>query len=228
MRSVFEALYGRVPVPRAVESPYECVAAQIQTGDMIVWRGTGKGLAHRVVNKAIKNRTGPVTHVSTAIRSNIGGIDWLQIAEAAPQGLVMDSLARRLATGLAIGATHCWWFPMSEERRKKLNVRMMVKYLLRKIDAGTPYDSLQALRSSVARRTNRPDDTKLFCSEAHLAMLQFGGAVSNCNYSEVHPTMAVKFRLHAPTVYEIWRAPRQARVPLAHLINTVDPDNWRP
>jgi hypothetical protein len=104
----------------------------------------------------------------------------------------------------------------------------MVKYLLRKIDVGTPYDSLQALRSSVARRTNRPDDKKLFCSEAHLALLQAGGAVSNCNYSEVHPTMAVKFQLHASTVYEIWRAPRQSRVPLAHLINTVDPDNWRP
>jgi hypothetical protein len=206
----------------------EHVVSCIQTGDMIVWRGTGKGLVHRLVNKAIKKRTGPVTHVSTAIRSSIGGIDWLQIAEATPKGLVMDSLARRLATGPGIGATHCWWFPMSEARRKQLDTRKMVEYLLRKIDAGTPYDSLQALRSSVARRTNRPDDKKLFCSEAHLALLQAGGAVHNCNYSEVHPTMAVKFRLHASTVYELWRAPRQPSVLLAHLINKVDPDNWRP
>jgi hypothetical protein len=195
---------------------------------MIVWRGTGKGLAHRVVNKAILKRTGPVTHVSTAIRSSIGGADLLQIAEATPQGLMLDSLARRLATGLAIGATHCWWFPMSDGRRKKLDTSAMVKYLIEKIEEGTPYDSLQAFRSSIDRRTNQQDDTKLFCSEAHIAILEAGGVVSNCNYSEVHPTMAVKFRLHAPTVYDIWRAPRWRPVQLAHLINTVDPDNWRP
>lgn len=211
-----------------INRPYKQIEPLVKTGDTIVWTCSGKGIAEKIWARGIKNRTGPATHISTAVWIEVAGKRWLHIAETMRNGLVLDSFERRLSEGEKEGWTHCWWFPLSDYRRGRLNVSDMVDYLMDRVNVGTRYDIRQAIASANPDRHNVPNDTKLFCSEWHMAALQRGGAVTNCNYSEAVPMDVVRFRLHQPTVYAIWQHSRGkgGKINLTPYLNTVEPDNW--
>lgn len=214
---------------KVIERPFKQIEPLVKTGDAIIWSGVGKGLVQRIFVKGIKNRCGPYTHVSTALWITVAGRRWLHVAETMMNGLVLDSLERRLSEGEKEGWTHCWWLPMSDARRARLSVPDMVDYLMDRVNIGTRYDVKQAVAASTDRKDNLPNDERLFCSEWHMAALLRGGAVSNCNYSEAVPLDVVRFKLHKPTVYDIWRHsdPKWGRIPLENDLNQVEPDNWQ-
>jgi len=205
---------------------YHQIKDKICNGDLIAWSGKGYNILEKLYSIGIKLVTGPVTHCSTAIRSKIGLNDVLLISETVASGLVFDSLDRRIATAEGDNWTHCWWFPLSRERRKRLNENAMINYLVHKTEKGTPYDIVQGIRSAFDRRErhhNQPDDSSLFCSEEHMFALLHGGAVQDCNPSEAHPTDVIQFDIHADTYYQIWYRDEPLELPN---VGITEPDGW--
>jgi hypothetical protein len=211
---------------------YNEIKSQIQDGDLIAWNGNGHNTIEWLYSVGIRMVTGPVTHCSMAVWVKIGEKDVLFLCETMALGTLFDSLDRRIAMAQEERWLQCWWFPLSEERREKLDKTALTDYLVKKVEEGTPYDIKQGIRSAfddwgLGWQHNLPDDTKLFCSELYMFALQKSGVVKGSNPSEAHPIDVIKFDLWKPTFYQIY--PNHASMDLLHHvpeIGTVNPDEW--
>jgi len=213
-----------------IYTTYEAIKNEIRTGDCIVWNGNGFNGLERMFSIGIRLFTGPVTHASTAVWANYcpayspKAFSSLQIWESVIFGQVFDSLDRRIARAKEENWFEAWWFPLSEERRARLDEEAMIRYMLRKCEEGTPYDVKQAFKSAFDKRSRGhtlPNDDALFCSESHMFALLEGGVVEDCNPSEAHPTDVVEFNIHAPTYYQIFGEKKELPN-----VGTVEADNW--
>jgi hypothetical protein len=133
-----------------VVKPYNAVKNQIRTGDLIAWNGNGHNTIEWLYSIGIRMATGPVTHCSIAVWATVGDATKpvLFLCETMALGTMFDSLDRRIAMADAERWLQCWWFPLSEERRQRLDESAMTEYLTKKVEDGTPYDVKQGIRSA--------------------------------------------------------------------------------
>jgi hypothetical protein len=200
--------------------PYNAIKSEIQTGDLIAWRGFGGNPIETGFSLGIMAFTGPVTHCSTAIVTHLYGRRTIWLAEAMASGFMIDSLDRRLIMHKERRWKQAWWFPLSQERKYKLTQWKLTNYLIEKVEQGTKYDATQAIGSAFRFLKNKFNDSKLFCSESHMAALMVGGAVGTMNPSEAHPMDVVRFDIHRDC-YQIFGKKMELKG-----INTVEPEGW--
>jgi hypothetical protein len=206
-------------------------------GDVIAFGGRGG------FSGVIKWATvGAVNHVAVVLDDDRHAVDSSldgQAQQRAPDVRIIESLSsldkfpgvsiQSLAERIEDHDGQVWWLRLSERTRQKLDWERFHDFLRQQV--GTPYDSLQALRSApdlvedvpVIRLLTRnvEDFSKFFCSELVAAGLEAGGAINSINCSEVTPMDLCRFAIYQETYYQL-KGDRK----LIDDYNTYDPEGW--
>ncbi|MFC2046029.1 hypothetical protein ACFLTC_00715 [Chloroflexota bacterium] len=216
---------------------YDDVRPEIKPGDVIAFGG--KGGFTGVIKWAT---VGAVSHVAVVLppdpRSSATtpegpsreGVPDVRIIESLSSmdkfpGVGIHSLAERIE----IHEGEVWWLRLDERTRQKLDSGRFHDFLRQQV--GTPYDSLQALRSAPDLAEDVPiirlltrnveDFSKFFCSELVAAGLEAGRAIGSINCSEVTPMDLCGFAIYRDTYYQ-FKGDRK----LIDGFNTYDPEGW--
>jgi hypothetical protein len=216
---------------------YDDVTQEMMPGDVIAFGG--KGTFSGVIKWAT---VGAVNHVAIVLppdphaevtspegpsRESVPDIPIIESLSSMDKfpGVSVHSLAERVETHEG----EVWWLPLNERTRRKLDSGRFDDFLRQQV--GTPYDSLQALRSApdlaedvpVIRLLTRnvEDFSKFFCSELVAAGLEAGGAICSINCSEVTPMDLCRFAIYEDTYYQL-KGDRK----LIDGYNTYDPEGW--
>lgn len=170
-----------------INKRYSDIRDKIQPGDLIAFGGMGWA------SKIIKWKTGSnVSHVGVASHMN-DKHGRMMIMESTSldgkKGVQMNRLSKRVEQYNG----HVWWFPLSEEARKKLSLVAFWKFLW--AQDGKKYDYLQAPMSATLFWA-REDFGKLFCSELVAGAYEASGILPNINASEITPDDLCRMKIY--------------------------------
>lgn len=156
----------------------------MQPGDLI--GSSGKGIISSVIKLATYS---DITHVAVVLKTTvIMGQVWInQLIESTSLG---DGFAgvqiNRMSDHVKYYDGSIYWYPLSDESRKKLNTQKMYDFLLS--HKGKFYDTPQAILSAIDFIPDSKEDfTKMFCSELSSGGYEAGELISDVNCSEVTP-----------------------------------------
>ena len=173
---------------------YELARDMMRPGDVIAF--SGKGNASSIIKAFTR---GPVSHVGVILQTHVRGDGRMfnQIIESTSLNGFKGVTVSRLRSRLESYKGDCWWLPLSNEVRERLDERAFFDWLW--AQEGKPYDKKQAINSAIDGLLgigyNREDFNKLFCSELVAGGLEAGGVI-DVNCSEVHPMELVRWKLY--------------------------------
>jgi len=198
---------------------YQDIRDEMQPGDIIAF--SGKGNFSEIIKWVTRSE---VSHVGIVFESKV------LMNNEAQEGKIVDifestTLYEDPVTGKNVSGVQknrmsvrlkyydgdMWWLPLSEKVRDRLDTRRFINFLLH--HEKKEYDLPQAVRSAldtldaapiVGKVThNREDFASFFCSELATAALEYSGAISNINSSEVTPIDLCRFELFRSEYFQL-------------------------
>ena len=209
---------------------YKEIRDKMKPGDIVAFSGKG-GFSDIIKwsTKSVVSHVGIILQSKLLINEEPQPGKFNQIIESTVLDEFSGVMISRLSERLDTYKGEIWWLPLSNESRKKLNLKKFFDFLLhqnrKKFDAPQSVTAVLDVLDDVpviGRAThNKEDFSRFFCSELAAAGLEAGGVIKSLNASEVTPIDVCKFNLYEQDYYQIKGSNKSISG-----FNTLSPEGW--